>query len=63
MIERKAEMEVRVLEGGLEEDRRGEDLEDAPPGFHEVVGPPDYEDETGDVWAELHRSPVYTLTA
>ena len=63
MIERKAEMEIRVLEGGLEEDRRGEDLEDAPPGFHEVVGPPDYEDETGDVWAELHRSPVYTLTA
>jgi hypothetical protein len=61
-VERKAEMEMKVLPGGLEADRRNHD-EDAPPGFHEMVGPPGYEDEHGDVWAELHRSPAYTLTA
>lgn len=61
-VERKAEMEMKVLPGGLEADRRNMD-EDAPPGFHEMVGPPGYEDEHGDMWADLHRSPAYTLTA
>jgi hypothetical protein len=62
LVEKKAEMGLKVLPGGLEQDRRGED-EDAPPGFHEVVGPPEYDDEHGDLWAEMHRSPAYTVTA
>lgn len=63
MIERRAELPLRILPGGLEEDR-GEEDEDAPPGFHEVVAPPEYEDEDGVLWAGMMRdTPAYTLTA
>jgi hypothetical protein len=62
VVEKRAEMPMRVLPGGLVEDRGHED-EDAPPGFHEVMQPPDYEDEHAQIWAEMHRSPAYTLTA
>jgi hypothetical protein len=61
-VEKRAEMGLRVLPGGLVEDRGHED-EDAPPGFHEVMQPPDYEDEHAEIWAEMHRSPAYTVTA
>lgn len=60
ILERKAEMGLKVLPGGLEEYRGSVD-EDAPPGFHEVVCPPDYEDEDAGIWAEMHRTPAYTV--
>ncbi|KAK6007557.1 hypothetical protein QM012_004371 [Aureobasidium pullulans] len=63
MVERRAELPLKILPGGLEEDR-GEEDPDAPPGFHEAVGPPEYEDEDGVLWAgTMHNSPAYTLTA
>ncbi|KAG9592001.1 hypothetical protein KCU77_g2573, partial [Aureobasidium melanogenum] len=63
VIERRAELPLRILPGGLEEDRGEEDV-DAPPGFHEVVAPPEYEDEDGVLWAGMMRdTPAYTLTA
>jgi hypothetical protein len=61
-VEKRAEMGLRVLPGGLVEDR-GHEGEDAPPGFHEAMQPPDYEDEHAEIWAEMHRSPAYTVTA
>ncbi|KAG9745669.1 hypothetical protein KCU73_g7815, partial [Aureobasidium melanogenum] len=63
VVERRAELPLRILPGGLEEDR-GEEDPDAPPGFHEVVAPPEYEDEDGVLWAGMMRdTPAYTLTA
>ncbi|KAG9632305.1 hypothetical protein KCU64_g16308, partial [Aureobasidium melanogenum] len=63
VIERRAELPLRILPGGLEEDRSEEDP-DAPPGFHEVVAPPEYEDEDGVLWSGMIRdTPAYTLTA
>lgn len=63
LVERRAELPLRILPGGLEEDR-GEEDPDAPPGFHEVVAPPEYEDEDGVLWAGMMRdTPAYTLTA
>ncbi|KAG9963355.1 hypothetical protein KCU61_g3827, partial [Aureobasidium melanogenum] len=63
VIERRAELPLRILPGGLEEDR-GEEDPDAPPGFHEVVAPPEYEDEDGVLWSGMMRdTPAYTLTA
>lgn len=63
MIERRAELPLKILPGGLEEDR-GEEDPDAPPGFHEAIAPPEYEDEDGILWAgTMHNSPAYTLTA
>ncbi|KAG9523792.1 hypothetical protein KCV07_g2211, partial [Aureobasidium melanogenum] len=63
LVERRAELPLKILPGGLEENRGEEDL-DAPPGFHEVVAPPEYEDEDGVLWAGMMRdTPAYTLTA
>ncbi|KAH0370809.1 hypothetical protein KCU65_g2378, partial [Aureobasidium melanogenum] len=63
VIERKAELPLKILPGGLEENR-GEEDEDAPPGFHEVVSPPGYEDEDGVLWQGLVRDmSAHTLTA
>ncbi|KAI5212159.1 hypothetical protein E4T42_01145 [Aureobasidium subglaciale] len=58
VLERRAELPFMVLPGGLEEE--GSD-EDAPPGFHDVVSPPGYEEES--VWGNEFRTPAYTVTA
>lgn len=63
VVERKAEIPLKILPGGLEE-HRGEEDHDAPPGFHEVISPPGYEDEDGVLWQGMVRqSPAYTLSA
>ncbi|KAI4715375.1 hypothetical protein E4T48_08448 [Aureobasidium sp. EXF-10727] len=61
-VQRTAQVPLSVLPGGLAEDRGAED-QDAPPGFHEAVAPPGYEDEDGVLWAGEMHTPAYTLTA
>jgi len=62
VIERRGEVPLEILPGGLVEEGRGDD---APPAFHEVASPPGYEEGVGEtgIWEGLLRSPAYTLTA
>lgn len=62
VIERRGEVPLEILPGGLVEEGRGDD---APPAFHEVASPPGYDEGVGEtgVWEGLFRSPAYTVTA